>query len=89
VPVGSGFVTTDDEGEFRINRLAPGSYAVMASTKETWTATENGKETVYGYMPTYFPGVIKGAQSLRSGSDRLTIAEASSQTVPLKVVVPK
>ncbi len=65
VPVGSGFVTTDDQGEFRINRLAPGSYAVMASTKETWTATENGKETVYGYMPTYFPGVIKGTDARR------------------------
>ena len=65
VPVGSGFVTTDDQGEFRINRLAPGSYAVMASTEETWTATENGKETVYGYMPMYFPGVIKGTDARR------------------------
>ena len=65
VPVGSGFVTTDDQGEYRINRLAPGSYAVMASTKETWTVTENGKDTVFGYMPTYFPGVMKGAEARR------------------------
>jgi len=65
VPVVSSTVTTDDEGEYRINRLPPGAYAVMASTKETWTATENGKETVYGYMPTYFPGVIKNTDARR------------------------
>jgi len=56
---------SDDRGEFRINRLQPGSYAVMATTKETWTVTENGKDTVYGYMPTYFPGVVLGSEARR------------------------
>jgi hypothetical protein len=65
VPVVSSNVTTDDQGEYRINRLPPGAYAVMASTKETWTVTENGKEAVYGYMPTYFPGVIKSTDARR------------------------
>jgi hypothetical protein len=65
VPIGSSTVTTDDVGEYRINRLAPGTYAVMASTKETWTVLENGKETVFGYMPTYFPGVVKGTEARR------------------------
>jgi hypothetical protein len=37
----------------------------MASTKETWTVTENGKDTVYGYMPTYFPGVVIGSEARR------------------------
>ena len=55
-------VTSDDVGEYRILRLPPGTYSVMASTKETWTITENGKETVFGYMPTYFPGVSKGSR---------------------------
>jgi protocatechuate 3,4-dioxygenase beta subunit len=64
VPI-SGSTTTDDRGEYRINRLQPGSYAVMASTKETWTVTENGKDTVYGYMPTYFPGVVIGSEARR------------------------
>lgn len=64
VPVGS-ITTTDDVGEYRILRLPPGTYFVMASTKETWTVTENGKETVFGYMPTYFPGVAKSADARR------------------------
>jgi protocatechuate 3,4-dioxygenase beta subunit len=58
VPVSGTSVTTDDEGEYRIPRLAPGAYQVMASTKETWTVVDTaGRETVFGYMPTYFPGV--------------------------------
>jgi hypothetical protein len=65
VPVGSSIGRTADLGESRINRLAPGTYTVMASTKETWTVTENGRETVFGYMPTYYPGVIKGTDARR------------------------
>jgi protocatechuate 3,4-dioxygenase beta subunit len=61
VPVASSTGSTDDRGEYRINRLPPGTYTVMASTKETWTVTENGKDTVYGYVPTYFPGVAIGS----------------------------
>jgi carboxypeptidase family protein len=65
VPVGSSNVTTDDVGEYRILRLPPGTYFVMASTKETWTVAENGRETVFGYMPTYFPGAAKSAEARR------------------------
>lgn len=58
VPVSGTSVRTDDDGEYRIPRLAPGSYQVMASTKETWTVIDSaGRETTYGYMPTYYPGV--------------------------------
>lgn len=57
VPVSGTSVRTDDEGEYRIPRLAPGTYQVMASTKETWTVVDSaGRETMYGYMPTYFAG---------------------------------
>ena len=66
VPVSGSSVTTDDEGEYRIPRLAPGSYQVMASTKETWTTVDGqGRETVLGYMPTYFPGVPVPADARR------------------------
>ena len=66
VPVSGSSVTTDDEGGFRIPRLAPGSYMVMASTKETWTVIDNeGRETVFGYMPTYYPGVGAPTQARR------------------------
>ena len=66
VPVSGTSVTTDDEGEYRIPRLAPGSYQVMASTKETWTIVDSaGRETVFGYMPTYFPGVAAPTEARR------------------------
>jgi protocatechuate 3,4-dioxygenase beta subunit len=66
VPVSGSSVQTDDEGEYRIPRLAPGSYQVMASTKETWAITDSaGRETMFGYMPTYFPGVAVPADARR------------------------
>lgn len=66
VPVSGTSVRTDDEGGYRIPRLAPGTYQVMASTKETWTVIdEAGRETMYGYMPTYFPGVAAPAVARR------------------------
>ena len=64
VPV-SGTVRTDDEGEYRIPRLAPGTYHVMASTKETWTVVDNGREIVMGYLLTYFPGVSRTSDAKR------------------------
>ena len=69
VPIGSSTVRTDDVGEYRINRLAPGTYAVMASTKETWTATENGKETVFGYMPSVLSGRHQRHRSTQGRAD--------------------
>jgi hypothetical protein len=65
VPVGSGNLQTDEEGEYRIARLAPGTYYVMATTKETWTVTENGQDRLIGYVPTYFPGVTNSAEARR------------------------
>jgi hypothetical protein len=62
VPVSGTSVRTDDEGGYRIPRLAPGTYQVKASTKETWIVIDaNGRETMHGYMPTYFPGVAASA----------------------------
>ncbi|HJR61139.1 MAG TPA: carboxypeptidase-like regulatory domain-containing protein [Vicinamibacterales bacterium] len=66
VPVSGSSVRTDDDGEYRIPRLAPGSYQVMASTKETWTVTDSaGRETTFGYMPTYYPGVAAPTEARR------------------------
>ena len=65
VPVGTSTVQTDDEGEYRISRLSPGAYYVMATTKETWTVTENGQDRLVGYMPTYFPGVTTASEARR------------------------
>jgi hypothetical protein len=65
VPVGSIQETTDDAGEYRLSRLAPGTYFVMASTRETWNAKENGRDVVLGYLPTYFPGVVNATAARR------------------------
>lgn len=65
VPVGSANVQTDDTGMYRISRLPPGSYYVMAMTRETWKVMENGKEVLLGYLPTYFPGAPNAAEARR------------------------
>ena len=67
VPIATA--STDDEGEYRLQKLPPASYVVMASTRETWTVMQDGKETVLGYAPTYFPGVtsISEAQPIALG----------------------
>lgn len=65
VPVSGPQIRTDDEGEYRISRLSPGTYYVMASTSETWTVTQDGRQTVFGYAPTYFPGVNRAPESRR------------------------
>lgn len=65
VPVGGSQITTDDEGEYRIARLSPGTYYVMATTKETWTVVENGQERLIGYLPSYFPGVGASTEARR------------------------
>jgi protocatechuate 3,4-dioxygenase beta subunit len=66
VPVSGSSVRTDEEGEYRLLRLAPGSYQVMATTKETWTVVEGELETVFGYMPTYFPGISTASEARRA-----------------------
>jgi protocatechuate 3,4-dioxygenase beta subunit len=49
--------TTDDAGQYRLLGLTPGSYYVMADTRETWTVVENGVERTMGYAQTYYPGI--------------------------------
>ncbi len=57
--------TTDDEGEYRLQKLAPANYVVSALTRETWTVVEAGKPTVFGYAPTFFPGQTSPAEARR------------------------
>lgn len=65
VPVAGLSLRTDDEGNYRIPRLAPGNYQVMASTKDTWTVVQSGQETVFGYLPTYYPGIAVPTEARR------------------------
>ena len=75
VPIGTSSIQTDDEGEYRISRLSPGNYYVMATTKETWTVTENGQDRLLGYMPTYFPGATTATEARRV---TLAVGQAAS-----------
>ncbi len=65
VPTGAGLVQSDDGGQYRILGLAPGTYYVMANTRETWTITESGVTRTMGFAPTYFPGVTGVADARR------------------------
>jgi hypothetical protein len=65
IPAAGGIVQTDDAGQYRLGGLVPGSYFVMATTRETWTVRADGKQTVMGYAPTYFPGTLSPAEAQR------------------------
>src|SRR5207247_6375800 len=58
-------VQTDDTGLYRILGLAPGTYYVKASTRETWTEIQNGVARVMGYAPTYYPGTTNTVEAGR------------------------
>lgn len=65
VPTGGGQVRTDDAGQYRLLGLAPGTYYVSATTRETWTVNRNGDRQVMGYAPTYFPGTARVSDARR------------------------
>ena len=65
VRVGAPQNRTDDDGEFRLTGLAPGTYYVVAETRETWTVARDGAKQVMGYAPTYFPGTTQPSEARR------------------------
>jgi hypothetical protein len=65
VPTGQGLVRTNDAGQYRVLGLAPGTYFVSASTRETWTVTDGGMSRTMGFAPTYYPGVTIVADARR------------------------
>jgi hypothetical protein len=58
-------MNTDDAGQYRLLGLVPGTYYLMAFSRETWTVSDNGVETTMGYSPTYFPGTSSSALASR------------------------
>jgi hypothetical protein len=60
---------TDDTGQYRVIGLAPGTYFLRATTRETWTVTHSGKKDVMSFVPTFYPGTpdLKGAQRIAVG----------------------
>jgi hypothetical protein len=67
VPAGGSPGTTDDLGQYRIYGLAPGEYAVSATTRGpglvALRAGEGSDNTTYA--PTYYPGTAQSAEAQR------------------------
>jgi hypothetical protein len=57
--------TTDEEGEYRITGLMPGTHLVVARTLEKWIADSSRRDETMSYAPSYFPGVAELSQALR------------------------
>src|SRR5262245_14855062 len=61
----SRLATTDEDGEYRLIGLNPGSYVVVARTLEKWTDDTSGREQTMSYAPSYYPGVSDVTQASR------------------------
>lgn len=82
---GRGSVQTDDAGQYRIAELPPGTYYVLALTRDTWTVIEDGIPHEMGFAPTYFPGTTTGigARRVSVGVGAGIAAETRNIDVPL------
>jgi protocatechuate 3,4-dioxygenase beta subunit len=61
---GSGFVQTDDRGEFRAYGLMPGEYVVSGTVRRPmFQQGANPNDATEGYAPTYYPGTPTPAQA--------------------------
>jgi hypothetical protein len=89
VPFGKGLVRTDDTGQYRVLGLVPGTYVVMAFTRDTWETKQNGSRQMMGYAPTYFPRTTEPAAArrltLREGQEagRIDIALIPGRTATI------
>lgn len=61
----SGNGRSNEDGEFRLSELAPGTYYVSATTRDTWTVSRDGVKQVMGYAPTYYPGTPRVTEARR------------------------
>ena len=66
VPAGGvgGHSSTDDSGQYRLAGLPPGDFVVMGQIRETWPL-ESDRTQVFGYPPTFYPGVLAPADAQR------------------------
>ena len=97
VPAGRGKVMnprqamSDDRGEFRISRLTPGPYKLVAMRQENGFATPvvAAGEPVMLYAPTYFPSVMDAASAsevtVGSGEERSGLEIRLRKTVAVRV----
>ena len=74
---------SDDAGRYRLYGLVPGTYVVMARSRETWTVHTKGITEVMGFQPTYFPGTSSASQAkCVTVAVGQTVADADFALVP-------
>ena len=59
----SSFASTDESGQYAL-MLPPGEFIVMGQIRETWPL-ESDPTQVFGYTPTFYPGVIAPTEAQR------------------------
>ena len=75
---GSGFVQTDDRGEFRAYGLMPGEYVISGTVRQPMAAQQNASDATEGYAPTYYPGTPNPAEA-----ELLTLGLAQEMSIQL------
>jgi protocatechuate 3,4-dioxygenase beta subunit len=75
---GSGFIQTDDRGEFRAYGLMPGEYVVSGTVRQPFAAQANATDATEGYAPTYYPGTPNPAEA-----ELLTLGLAQETSIQL------
>ena len=75
---GSGFVQTDDRGEFRAYGLMPGEYVISGTVRQPMPAQQNASDATEGYAPTYYPGTPNPAEA-----ELLTLSLAQEMSIQL------
>ena len=81
-PIEGGGKTTDEDGQFRIYNLTPGTYYVAAGSAAGPQGIQGG--TAEGYPTTYFPGVtqISGATAIQLAAGETAQADFSLRRTP-------
>jgi protocatechuate 3,4-dioxygenase beta subunit len=76
---GTGFVQTDDRGEFRAYGLMPGDYIVSGIVRQPMPqGNVNTNDSTEGYAPTFYPGTPNPAEA-----EVLTLGLAQEMSIQL------
>lgn len=76
---GTGFVLTDDRGEFRAYGLMPGGYIVSGIVRQPMPqGNVNTNDSTEGYAPTFYPGTPNPAEA-----EVLTLGLAQEMSIQL------
>jgi len=76
---GTGFVQTDDRGEFRAYGLMPGGYIVSGVVRQPMPqGNVNTNDSTEGYAPTFYPGTPNPAEA-----EVLTLGLAQEMSIQL------